>query len=179
MQVAIQSWHQQQQQATNAAIQTIYSHRRSLWAAAVLADRVLGELSTGLVAVLGIKTNVRKVSISSERQAHILNAHKIQSHGDPTLASARLSDGLASPLALRLPKRANGTFDLVCRSEATTWNVMIAIKFVPAARSRSGSDEWWVQTAYPVARERELAWHREGLVMVLDTPANPAGLLDE
>jgi hypothetical protein len=138
--------------------------RQSLRMRLALADRLIGELPKALISHIGAATSTRKVLISAERQAHVLQRRQLVSQIDADLAAGRLEEAVQGIRFIRWPPRKAGIYELVCEVESGHRRVLIAIKMVPAGQSRSGGDEWWIQTAHPLGRRKFRQLEAQGLL---------------
>jgi hypothetical protein len=73
---------------------------------------------------------------------------------DAQIAADRVHEAFADLRFLKAPQKLAEKFELIGYvGSAQRW-LVIAIKFVPAARAKTGVDEWWISTAYPIGEER-------------------------
>ncbi len=139
---ALHAQHRIHQDAHYIAVQ-IAAHRKRGAIVAALADCRIGALT------LGVNTTARSVLISAERQRHILERRQLVSTFDADLALRRLQEALEQQRFL-----VKDTFKVVCWVSSVERYVLVALKFVPSARSKKGDDECWVQTAYPFGTKK-------------------------
>ena len=146
---ALHAQHRIHQDAYHYAVQSAQRQRRARAAIIALADRRIGALTEELIAALGVNTTARSVLISAERQRHILERRQLVSTFDADLALRRLQEALEQQRFL-----VKDTFKVVCWVSSVERYVLVALKFVPSARSKKGDDECWVQTAYPFGTKK-------------------------
>jgi hypothetical protein len=117
-----------------------------------IADILVCVLSDALVLQLGVSTSARQILLARGTQRHIRERRGIGS-GDAQLAADRLHE-MFSDLRFRLPPRQDAnTFEVVGYvASAERW-LRVVVKHVPAARTETGADEWWIRTAYPLGRK--------------------------
>jgi hypothetical protein len=116
-----------------------------------IADIVVCMLPGVLVQELGVSTSARSVVLSRVSQRHIMAKRRVA--GDAQLAANRVHEAFADLRFQRLPQRRADTFELVGYvGSAERW-LLVAVKLVPGTRAKTGSDEWWISTAYPLGRQ--------------------------
>ena len=145
---ALHAQHRIHRDAHYIAVQ-IAAHRKRGAIVAALADCRIGALTEELIVALGVNTTARSVLISAERQRHILERRQLVSTFDADLALRRLQEALEQQRFL-----VKDTFKVVCWVSSVERYVLVALKFVPSARSKKGDDECWVQTAYPFGTKK-------------------------
>ena len=119
-----------------------------------IADIVVYMFSDDLVSQLGASTSARSVILSRSSQRHIVQQRGIAPVGDAQLAADRVHEAFSGLRFQRLPQRRANTFELVGFVESAGRWLMVVLQLVPAARAKTGKDEWWISTAYPLGRER-------------------------
>lgn len=139
--------------ATWIAIQANQRYRRNAAIFAALADRYIADLPDHIIATLGIKLNVRRILISARQQKHILHRRQLSSKVDADLCTNRLSEGCANIEYVVQPQRDSRVFELVCLIPSANRRILIAIKLINGADSKSGKDELWVRTAHPFGQK--------------------------
>ena len=139
---------------------------------AALADSRIGALTNDLIAALGVNTTARSVLISAERQRHILKRRQLVSTFDADLALRRLHEALEQPRFLLKDESSDTTFKVVCWVSSAERYVLVALKFVPSARSKKGDDECWVQTARPFGKQKFRRFMQSGKLRPLSPPAD-------
>ena len=132
---------QQRQRATRAAYLGV-------------ADIVVCILSEELVSQLAVSTSARSVVLSRISQRHIVERRGIARSGDAQLAADRVHEAFAGLRFQRLPQRRADTFELVGYVESSGRWLLVVLKLVPGARARTGMDEWWISTAYPLGQQK-------------------------
>jgi hypothetical protein len=141
------------QAAYDAVTRTAFHHRilASRNAALLeLADRDLGSVSESVIVALGIQTGARRVCISAEQQRLIIEKRQVASRMDAELVALRLTEALANVLYHRLPQQQPNTFALVGFVVSKTRHLVLVLKLVEPVHSKTGQEEWWVKTAYPI-----------------------------
>ena len=138
-QIAVQS--QQRQRTARAAY----------WG---IADIVVCMLSDALVLQLGVSTSARSVVLSRVSQRHIVAQRAIVRSGDAQLAADRVHEAFADLRFQRLSQRRADTFELVGYVRSAKRWLLVEVKLVPGSRAKTGVDEWWISTAYPLGREK-------------------------
>jgi hypothetical protein len=119
-----------------------------------LADRFICALDDTLVRSLGASSDARRVTLSAERFRHILEARQVAAQVDVDLAAHRIGEALAAVRFVRIPQRRPNIFELIGYVASADRLLLVALNLVPAARAKSGEDEWWVQTSHPLGRKR-------------------------
>ena len=132
-----------------------------------LVDRVLCVLPDALVATLGIATAARNVMLGGTVHRHIIERRQLASGGDVDVAAHRIHEALADVRFLVLPRRRDDVFELVGWVPGAGRFVVVALKFVPRARARSGEDECWVCTAFPLGQAKLRRWEAAGRLRTL------------
>jgi hypothetical protein len=132
--------------AAQAAISTVLQTRPRR----PFADRDVCRLSDALAQSLGAETAARTVRCGANAEWHIHDHRSVASSFVADLVLERIADALAHPAFLALPVRP-GRFAII---GGTARRVLVALELVSAAQPGSGSDEWWVRTAYPVGERR-------------------------
>jgi hypothetical protein len=120
----------------------------------LLADRFICDLHDGLIRELGIVTDARRVMLSAERLRHILQRRQVVSQIDADLAAHRISEALAGARFVRVPQRRPDVFELIGQVASADRHLLVALKLVRSSRTKTGHDEWWIQTSHPVGREK-------------------------
>ena len=118
------------------------------------ADIVVYMCSDELVLQLGVCTSARSVVLSRTSQRHIVERRKIARSGDAQLAADRVHEAFAGLQFQRLPQRRADTFELIGYVESAGRWLLVVLKLVPAARAKTGMDEWWISSAYPLGRQK-------------------------
>ena len=160
------------QAAAYVAIQTTIGSLRNA-ALLELADRLLGELPELVIAVLGLKTEARRVLISAAQQRHAIKRRQIAAQNDAELVATRLTEAIENVRYQLLPQRDPRVFEILGYLPSKEKYILLPLKLVSAADAASKQDEWWVQTAHPFGsrnfqraqqRNRLLELHLEPLV---------------
>ena len=132
-----------------------------------LADRFVILLPDELVSALGLITPARQVKISAEQQRHIVARRQVVSQLDADLAAHRLSEAIAGARLQIIPQRRSDVFEIIGHVESTQRHLLVALKLVPASRSKGGDDEWWIQTAFPAGSKRLRRLRARGEVRII------------
>ena len=132
----------------------------------LLADRLVFTLSDKLVAALGAITAARAVMLSAERQRHILERRARVSQLDVDLAAHRIHEALED-CGFLMPRRTQDTYEVIGCASSADRRILVALKLVPAARSATKQDEWWVQTAHPFGEKRFRRYMASGKLRLL------------
>ena len=140
--------------AHQAALRTTARRRRNGAVLLALADRHVCRLSDRLFTALGGNTSARNIWLSVERQRHILDRRQAVSRDDADLAVHRLAEALDGALYIVAPQRREAVFEVIGYVDSVDRHLLVALKLVPAARSRRSRDEWWIQTAHPLGSTR-------------------------
>ena len=74
------------------AVHTTLCNRKRMAVLIALADRVVCRLTDRVVLTLGASTDARVVTISAERQRHILEGRQVVSQLDADLATRRIHE---------------------------------------------------------------------------------------
>jgi hypothetical protein len=119
-----------------------------------IADIVVYIFSDALVLQLGVSTPARSVVLSRASQRHIVAQRKIACSGDAQLAADRVHEAFAGLRFQRLPQRCADAFELIGYVESATRWLLVVLKLVPGARAKTGADEWWISTAYPLGQKK-------------------------
>ncbi len=119
-----------------------------------IADIVVYMFSDELVLQLGVSTSARSVVLSRISQRHIVERRGIARSGDAQLAADRVHEAFAGLRFQRLPQRRADTFELVDYVESAGRWLLVVLKLVPSARAKTGMDEWWISTAYPLGQKK-------------------------
>lgn len=135
--------------STWIAIQASQKHRRDAILLAAIADRYIADLPEHIAAALDVQSKVRRILISAKQQRHILHRRQVESQLDADLCARRLSEAISNIEYLVLPQRDNRVFELISFVPSANRRLLIAIKLVNGADSKSGNDEWWIRTAHP------------------------------
>jgi hypothetical protein len=162
---ALHAQHRIHQDAHYIAVQ-IAAHRKRGAIVAALADCRIGALTEELIVALGVNTTARSVLISAERQRHILERRQLVSTFDADLALRRLQEALEQRRFLVKDEGSDTTFKVVCWVSSAERYVLVALKFVPSARSKKGDDECWVQTAYPFGTKKFRRFMQSGKLIL-------------
>src|SRR5260370_36195790 len=137
VQTAILHYHHGAQTAHWVVLQNYENSRRNQAALLALADRGVGVLSAALIALLGVTTAERTVLISAAAQRHILERRQLVSQVDADLAANRIEEALKGPRYIVVPQRTPDVYELVAHVATRDRLVLVALKFVPSARSKS------------------------------------------
>ena len=132
----------------------------------LLADRLVFTLSDKLVAALGAITAARAVMLSAERQRHILERRALVSQPDADLAAHRIHEALED-CGFLMPQRTQDIYEVIGCASSADRRILVALKLVPAARSATKQDEWWVQTAHPFGEKRFRRYMASGKLRLL------------
>ena len=169
--VHLHAQHRIHQDAHYIAVQN--SHRqRAAAIIAALADCRIGALTNELIAALGVNTTATSILISAERQRHILERRQVVSTFDADLALRRLQEALEQRRFLVKDEGSDTTFKVICWVSSAERYVLVALKFVPSARSKKGDDECWVQTAHPFGKKKFRRFMQSGKLRPLRPPAD-------
>ena len=134
------------------AIRAHERHRRKAVLLAAIADRYIADLPEHIAVALGITSKARRILISAAQQRHILHRRQVVSKIDVDLCARRLSEAISNIEYLVLPQRDSRVFELVGFVPSADRRLLIAIKLVNGADSKSGNDEWWTRTAHPFGK---------------------------
>jgi hypothetical protein len=115
----------------------------------LLADRGVVTLSDELVGRLGAITNARVIMISAKTRRHIRERRALVSQRDADLAADRIHEALEDCHFLIMPQTKQNIYAVIGYASSADRRILVVLKLVPAARSATKQDEWWVQTAHP------------------------------
>ena len=132
----------------------------------LLADRFVFTLSDELVKRLGAITAARAVMISAERRRHILERRALVSQLDADVAAHRIHEALED-CGFLMPQRTQDIYEVIGCASSADRRILVALKLVPAARSATKQDEWWVQTAHPFGEKRFRRYMASGKLRLL------------
>jgi hypothetical protein len=140
-----------------------------------LGIEVLGALPEPVVATLEIGSPVRSVFMHAATVEHVRGGRG----DDAAFVLAYAAHAIHRPHYVGRDPRHSNRFDLVHAVEEQERALLVAVKLVTAVASRSGLDELWVSTAYPLPRNFLLRkrW-RDSLIPspAAGPSASPAGL---
>jgi len=142
--------------------------RRNRAALLALADRLVCLLSDALVGQLAATTTERRLLISAGQQRHILERRQLVRHVDADLAATRIEEALKAPRYLVVPQRLANVWEIVGHVASADRLVLVALELVPAARSKSKNDEWWVRTAIPFGTGKSKQYRGGGRLQPLN-----------
>ena len=152
--------------STGAALRARRVHQRCAAAAVIDRVRVLGELGDELLKALHVPTDARRVKLSPSQRRHIVSRRR----EDARLCLRCL------PLALRslryhvVRQRDPRVYELVAVGQG--WQLLLALKLVRASRSKTGSDEWWLRTAFVLGSKRSSQLWKSGRLRILPTKSS-------
>jgi len=147
--IANQATHVAHHAAMHAAARVTMSSGRNA-AVLELADRYLGDISEGVLAALQVQTTTRRVLISAVQQRHAIRRREISAKADAELVALRLTEALSNVRYKLLPQNDPRVFALVGFVPSADRCLVLPLKLVSAADSKTKEEEWWVQTAYPL-----------------------------
>ena len=119
-----------------------------------LADRLVAILSTSFLSALGVTTTATNVVISATQQHHILTRRRVSSQVDADVAVNRIGEAVEAANFLLIPHDREDVFELIGHVATADRHLLVALKLVSGACSKSGRDEWWVRTAYPIGAKK-------------------------
>ncbi len=153
-QVAIRAAYQARVASHQIAAQ-VQLHNRARMSAALLAlaDRRVCDLSDALVLLFAVTTSSRSVTISVDQQRHILERRAVASTIDADLAAHRIAEALGCARYLKRPRKA-GLFEVIGDVPGSDRHLLVALKLVPSSNAKTGMDEWWIATAYPIGKSK-------------------------
>ena len=131
-------------------------HQRAVRAAAYLAiaDILVYVFSDDLVSQLGVFTPARSVILSRSSQRHIVQRRGVARAGDAQLAAERVHEAFFGLRFRRRSQRRANFFELIGFVELADRWLLVVLKLVPGAVAKTGKDEWWVVTVYPLGKRK-------------------------
>lgn len=95
---------------------------------------------------------------------HILQRRQVATQVDADLAAHRIGEALAVIHMMKVPQSRRDIWELIGYVASANRHLLVALKCVQSSQAKSGQDEWWVQTAYPIGRQKIRQLEARGLV---------------
>jgi hypothetical protein len=111
--------------------------------------RFLGVIPPGVIERIGIKTEACILLLSAEQERGHVEKRGREYSGKQDLILLHSVEALQSVVRVSCSKTKGDHFELLCRPpNAGGQHLTMVIKFVPALKSRSQTDEWWYASSY-------------------------------
>ena len=123
-----------------------------------LLDRKIIELAHAVLSAIGLPGSTQAVFLSAERHRHILERRRVSNQIHADIAANRIAEALSDIRLKRKPLRRPDVREVIGFVESARMHLLVALKQVPADRTVAHVDELWIQTAFPIGRQRLRKW---------------------
>jgi len=133
----------------------------------LLHERVVGELSDSVAVAIGLTSPVRSVKVGPDEQWHIFEERGVAAVDDVMVCLNRLEEAFRHLTYLLPAPPTSSEFRLVGAVPSSGRHLVLPVKFVPPGRAKSGKDELWLCTAFPLGESRLKSHLAQGRVVNL------------
>jgi hypothetical protein len=106
--------------------------------------------------------------MSAAAQRHSIARRQIVSRLDADLVASRVAEAVSDIRYRVLPQRNPNVFEVLGHVASVDSWLLLPLKFVPAVKAASRSDEWWLRTCHPYGERRFSKATRQGLLVKID-----------